>query len=125
MNDLRQFPIEKDIEKEVFLGIVSKKWRFFVLINARANDNIFRVKKSHISITSIFFTHSVAFVFIFSWYHFIHISCDEMKTSKNFLDRKKWKLSKKFQSKYANIYVCKERYLQYTLIVMLIMFLIL
>ena len=32
-----------------------KRWHFFVLINARANGNIFRVKKSNISLTGIFF----------------------------------------------------------------------
>ena len=37
----------------------SKRWRFFVLINAWANGNIFRVKKSNISLMDIFLTHPV------------------------------------------------------------------
>ena len=32
----------------------SKRWQFSVLINTRANGNIFRVKTSHISLTSVF-----------------------------------------------------------------------
>ena len=46
---------EFSIEKGQFLTNGSKRWRFFVLINARANGNIFRVKKSNISLTDIFF----------------------------------------------------------------------
>ena len=41
--------------KRTFLAKGSKRWRFFVLINTRANGNIFRVKKSNISLTDIFF----------------------------------------------------------------------
>ena len=37
----------------------SKRWRFFVSINVRANGNIFRVKKSHSSLRSVFLDHSV------------------------------------------------------------------
>ena len=39
----------------------SKRWRFFVLINARANGNIFRVKKSHISLSGVFFKQPVLY----------------------------------------------------------------
>ena len=46
---------EFSIETGQFLTNGSKRWRFFVLINARANGNIFRVKKSNISLRDIFF----------------------------------------------------------------------
>ena len=36
-----------------------KKMAFFVLINARANGNSFRVKKSHISIRFVFFINTL------------------------------------------------------------------
>ena len=54
-NGWRQFSIEKGN----FLTNGSKRWQFFVLINARANGNIFGVKKSHISLRSVFFRHTV------------------------------------------------------------------
>ena len=47
----------------------SKRWQFFVLISARANGNIFRVKKSHISLRCVFFRHPVFkfFIYLHHW----------------------------------------------------------
>ena len=47
------------MENENFLTNGTKRWRFFVLINARANNNIFRVKKSNLSLIEMFLTHPV------------------------------------------------------------------
>ena len=49
-NGWRQFSIESGH----FLTNGAKRWRFFDLINARANGNIFRAKKSHISLRCVF-----------------------------------------------------------------------
>ena len=38
---------------------MDKKMTIFVLINARANGNIFRVKRSHISLRCVFLNYSV------------------------------------------------------------------
>ena len=42
-----------------FLTNGSKIWQFLVFINARANGNIFRFKKSHISLRCVFLRHPV------------------------------------------------------------------
>ena len=52
----RQFSIEKGL----FLTNGSKRWRFFVLIDARANANIFRVKKSLKILKKLFLKHPVS-----------------------------------------------------------------
>ena len=60
----RQFSIEKGH----FLTNVSKRWQFFVLINARANANIFRVQKNTHFLKMRFFKHSVAYnEYSFTW----------------------------------------------------------
>ena len=52
----RQFSIEKGL----FFTNGSKRWRFFVLINTRANANIFKVKKSLKILKKLFLKHPVS-----------------------------------------------------------------
>ena len=56
---LFQWKFSLAIKNEHFLTNGSKRWQFFVLINANANGNVFRVKKSHISLRCVFLKHPV------------------------------------------------------------------
>ena len=52
------------LKKGHFLTNGSKRWQFFVLINARPNGHIFRAKKSHISSWCVFLKHSVHVIIV-------------------------------------------------------------
>ena len=58
-----------------FLTKGAKSWHFLGFINARANGNIFRVKKSHISLWGAFLGHPVLHFWLFFFWRILRFWC--------------------------------------------------